>query len=200
MMFLILLQQHHVISYGSQIQHCHVQSRGILNVMLSRSFVTIMFIRDWSGFEIHVKKTKINQRTSGPVNAHLTSGPGIYSNDFIHVYSSRAGADNPLGINVDVNRKPLSLCPFVASFKTISLKYDFIHVFHVFPHAYSPRQGQTTYWGQSFDDNRKASSLCPYVASFKMISSRSDFIHIFNDFIHVYSPGARAYNPLGTNV
>ena len=66
-----------------------------------------------------------NQRTSGPVNAHLTHCPGIYFNAFIHVYSPRAGADNPLGINVDVNRMPLSLCQFVASFKTISLKYDF---------------------------------------------------------------------------
>ena len=70
--------------------------------------------------------TKIkNQRTSGPVNAHPTPGLGIYFNAFIHVYSPRAGADNPLGTNVDVNRKPLSLYPFVASFKTISLKYDF---------------------------------------------------------------------------
>ena len=40
---------------------------------------------------------KINQRTSGPVNAHLTPGPGIYFNAFIYVYSTRAGADNPLG-------------------------------------------------------------------------------------------------------
>ena len=69
-----------------------------------------------------------NQRTSGPVNTHLTPGPGIYFNAFIHVYSPRAGADNSLGTNVDVNRKPLSLCPFVASFKTICLKYDFKHI------------------------------------------------------------------------
>ena len=38
-----------------------------------------------------------NQRTSGPVNAHLTFGPGIYFNVFIHVYSHRARTDNPLG-------------------------------------------------------------------------------------------------------
>ena len=71
------------------------------------------------------------QRTSGPVNAHLTPGPGIYINAFIHVhvYSPRAGADNPLGTNVDVNRKPLSFRPFVASFKQISLNSDFIHIF-----------------------------------------------------------------------
>ena len=82
-----------------------------------------------------------NQRTSGPVNAHLTPGPGIYFNAFIHVYSPRAGADNPFGTNVDVNRIPLSLCPFVASFKTISLKYDFKYILNDFIHVYSPRAG-----------------------------------------------------------
>ena len=116
----------------------------------------------------------------------------IYFNAFIHVYSPRA--DNPLGTNIDVNRKPLSLCPFVASFKTISTCFSCFSTC-----IYSPGQRQTTHWGQNFDDNRKAFSLYPYVASFKMISSKSDFIHIFNDFIHVYSLGARANNPLGTN-
>ena len=33
------------------------------------------------------------------------------------------------GQNPDVNRKALSLCSFVASFKKISLKSDFIHNF-----------------------------------------------------------------------
>ena len=74
---------------------------------------------------------KLNQRTSGLVNAHLTPGPA-----FIHVYSPRAGADKPLGTNVDVNRKPLSLCPFVASVKTISLKHDFKHILNDFIHDY----------------------------------------------------------------
>ena len=56
---------------------------------------------------MHLKKSKCekNQRTSGPVNAHLTPGP--YFSAFIHVYSPRVGADNRLGKNVDVNRKPL---------------------------------------------------------------------------------------------
>ena len=44
--------------------------------------------------------TTINQSTSGPVNAYLTPGPGIYFNAFIRVYSPRAGAANPLGTNV----------------------------------------------------------------------------------------------------
>ena len=87
-----------------------------------------------------------NQRTGGPVNAHQTPGPGT----FIHVYSPRTGADNPLGTNVDVNRKPLSLCPFVASFKQISLKYDFIHIFNVFPQVYSPGAGaENPLWTKS---------------------------------------------------
>ena len=67
-----------------------------------------------------------NQRTSGTLNDHLTPGPGF--NDFIHAYSPRAGADNSLGTNVDVNRKPFSLWPFVASFKTFFMKNDYKHI------------------------------------------------------------------------
>ena len=36
-----------------------------------------------------------NQRTSGPVNAHMTPGPGIYFNAFIHEYSPRRGQTTP---------------------------------------------------------------------------------------------------------
>ena len=88
-----------------------------------------------------------NQRTSGPVNAHLTPGPGIYFNAFIHVYSPRVGADNPLGTDVDVNRKPLSLCPFIASFKAISLKYHFKRCCTL---MYSPRAGIDNPLGTKF--------------------------------------------------
>ena len=38
----------------------------------------------------------------------------------------------PWGQNFDVNRKALSLCPFAASLKKISLKSDFIHFFSCF--------------------------------------------------------------------
>ena len=47
----------------------------------------------------------------------------------------------PRGQNFDVNGKALSLYPFVASFKEISLKSDFIHFFHVLIHIYSPGTG-----------------------------------------------------------
>ena len=101
-------------------------------------------------FEVKGWVTLTNQRTNGPVNTHLTPGPGIYFNAFIHVYSPRAGADNPSGINGDVNRKPLSLCPFVASFKTISLKYDFTHILNDFIHVYSPRARAENPLGTNF--------------------------------------------------
>ena len=39
------------------------------------------------------------------------------------------GHTTPWGQTFDVNRKPLSLCPFIASFKQISLNSDFIHIF-----------------------------------------------------------------------
>ena len=51
------------------------------------------------------------------------------------------GQTAPWRQNLDVNRKALSLYPFVASFKEISLKSDFIHLFHDLIHVYSPRAG-----------------------------------------------------------
>ena len=64
-----------------------------------------------------------DQRTSGPVNAHLTPGPGIYFNAFIHVYSPRAGQGQtiPWGQMLMSTESPCH-CPSVASFKTIALK------------------------------------------------------------------------------
>ena len=60
-----------------------------------------------------------------------------FKSDFIHFsfmiqYMSIApeqGQTAPRGQHFDVNRKALSLYPFVASFQEISLKSDFIHFF-----------------------------------------------------------------------
>ena len=89
-----------------------------------------------------------------------------------------------------VNSYVLSLHSFVASFKKMPLKSDFIQFFHDLIHVYSPGAGADSPWGQNFNVNRKASSLYPFVASFKEISLKSDFIQFFHDLIHVYSPGA----------
>ena len=55
-----------------------------------------------------------------------------FFNVFPYVYSPGQGQTTLCGQNSDVNRKALSLCPFVASFKNVSLKSDFIHIFACF--------------------------------------------------------------------
>ena len=42
------------------------------------------------------------------------------------------GQETPWGQTFDVNGKPLSLPPFITSFKQISLDSDFIHIFLMF--------------------------------------------------------------------
>ena len=65
---------------------------------------------------------------------------------FFHMYIAPGQGQTTLcGQNSDVNRKALSLCPFVASFKKISLKSDFIHIFACFLYMYiAAGQGQIT--------------------------------------------------------
>ena len=69
---------------------------------------------------------------------------------FIHLYSRRSGANNPRGQYFDVNRNLYSLCSFDESFKTISLKSDFIQFFHDFIRVYSPGAGPDNPLGTKF--------------------------------------------------
>ena len=46
------------------------------------------------------------------------------------------GQTTPWGRTFDVNRQPLSLCPFVAGLKKNCLKSDFIYIFFLFHHMY----------------------------------------------------------------
>ena len=65
-----------------------------------------------------------------------------FFNVFPHVYSPGQGQTTLCGQNSDVNRKALSLCPFIASFQKISLNSDFIHIFACFYTCiYSPGAG-----------------------------------------------------------
>ena len=52
----------------------------------------------------------------------------FFFHDLIHV-TLALGQRDPRGLNFGVNRKALSLFPFVASFKEISLKSNFIQLF-----------------------------------------------------------------------
>ena len=55
------------------------------------------------------------------------------------------------GQNIGVNRKALSLYPFVASFKEISLKSDFIDFFFMIFYMYiAPGQGAYSSQGTKF--------------------------------------------------
>ena len=84
----------------------------------------------------------------------------------------RQGHTTPLGQTFDVNRKPLSLCPFIASLKKEIRFNDFIY-------GYSPgARAESTSWGQTFDVNRKPSSLCPFVAGLKKLL-RSPILYTF---------------------
>ena len=61
---------------------------------------------------------------------------------FFHMYIAPGQEQITLcGQNPDANRKALSLCIFVASFKIISLKSDLNIFFHVFIHVFSPGAG-----------------------------------------------------------
>ena len=95
------------------------------------------------------------------------------------------GQTTPWGQNYDVNRKALSLCPFVASLiKTLwSL---ILYIFFILLYMYiAPEQGQTTPWGQNYDVNRKALSLCPFVASL-IKTLWSLILYIFFILLYMY--------------
>ena len=70
---------------------------------------------------------------------------------FLMYIAPGQGQTTLCGQNPDVNRKALSLCPFVASFKKISLKSDFMYIiFHVFIHVYIPRARADNPLGSEF--------------------------------------------------
>ena len=54
------------------------------------------------------------------------------NHDFIHAYSPGQGQTAPWGQSSDINSNVLSFHSFVASFKKMSLKSDFIHFFSRF--------------------------------------------------------------------
>ena len=85
---------------------------------------------------------------------------------YIHVAQGQ-GLTIPRGRKFYVNRNILSLWSFVASFKKISLKSDFMQFFHDFIHVYSPGAGADTPRGQIFNVNRNVLSFHLFDASFK---------------------------------
>ena len=54
------------------------------------------------------------------------------------------------GLKFYDNRKAFALCPYVANFKMISSKSDFIHIFNDFKHVYSSGAGADNPLGTEF--------------------------------------------------
>ena len=114
------------------------------------SFVVNRNVLSLHSFVASLKKKKM----------YLKSDCIHFFHDLIHVYSPGAGADSKFKKNVfevprgqqnlDVNRKALSDYPFVASFKEISLKSDFIQFFHDVIHVYTPGAGGIQPQGTKF--------------------------------------------------
>ena len=109
----------------------------------------------------------------------------IFFHDFIHVYSPRAGADNPLGTKFWCQQEHLS-CHFghvlQVSKKSLwsLILYNFF--FMILYMYIAPGQGQTAPRGQNFDVNRNVLSLHSFVTSFKKISLKPDFIQFSSWF------------------
>ena len=99
----------------------------------------------------------------------------FFFHDFIHVYSPRQWLTTPWGQKFYINKNILSLFSFVAIFKEISLKSDFIQKsFITLPICCKFQRNLFEVWfytilyrGQSSDVNRNFLSLQSSVASFK---------------------------------
>ena len=65
---------------------------------------------------------------------------------YSHVYSPRQGQRTHWGQKFYDNRKAFSLCPYVASFKMISSKSDFIHIFNDFTLYIATGHGKKSPW------------------------------------------------------
>ena len=92
--------------------------------------------------------------------------------DLIHVYTPGAWAVSPRGHNFDVNRKALSLYPFVASLKKNVFEV-IIQSFHDLIHVYSPGKSGRRGGGGNFDVNRTFLSLQAHKKHCRKMKSRT---------------------------
>ena len=121
-----------------------------------------------------------------------------FFHDFIHVYSFRAGADNPKEQNCDVNRNLLSLRSFATSLKKISLKSDFIQLFSWF---YTCKQPQGRGWQPLGDEILMSTGTSCHFGHLLQVSKNSLWsLILFNSFmiLHMYiAPGQGQTAPRG---
>ena len=144
-----------------------------------------------------------NKRTSGPVNAHLTPGPGIYILILLYMcIAPGPGQTTPWGQNFDDNRKAFSLCPYVASFKMIFSKSDFIHIFNDFIYVYSPGARAENPLGTNFWCQQKAlitsTICCKFQTNLFEFWFYTHFLMFFNMYMYI-APGQGQTTICGQN-
>ena len=125
----------------------------------------------------------------------------VFFHDFIHVYSPRAEAYNPLRTKFLCQQEHLVTSVICYKFpKNLFEVWFYTHFFMILHMYTTPLQGQTTPWGQNFDVNRNILSFQSFVISFKNVSLKLyAFIQILLIISYTYiAPGAGADNPLGT--
>ena len=119
---------------------------------------------------------------------------------FSHAYSPRQGQTTHWGQKIDDNRKAFSLCPYVAAFKMISLKSDFIHLFNEFIHVYSPAARTENPLGTNFWCQQKALITSTICCKFQTNLFEFWFYIHFLMFFHKYiTPGQGQTTICGQN-
>ena len=119
---------------------------------------------------------------------------------FSHVYSPRQGQTTHWGQKFYDNRKAFSLCPYVASFKVISSKSDFIHIFNDFIRVYSPRARAENILGTNFWCQQKALITSTICCKFQTNIFEFWFYTHFLMFFHMYiAPGQGQTTLCGQN-
>ena len=103
-----------------------------------------------------------------------------------HVYSPRQELTTHWGQTFYDNRKAFSLCPYVASFKMISSKSDFIHIFNDFIHVYSPGARAENPLGTKFWCQQKALITSTICCKFQTNLVEFWFYTHFLMFFHIY--------------
>ena len=89
----------------------------------------------------------------------------FFFHDLIHVYSLGAGAESPQGTILNTTERPYHFTQFVASFKEISLKSDFIkkeNIYMIYYMYIAPGQGHTAPKWHGFDVNKNFYVLTVY--------------------------------------
>ena len=107
------------------------------------------------------------------------------------------GQKTPWGQTFDINREPLSLWPFVASFKQISFNSDFIHIF---PGVYSPRAGADNPLWAKFWCQQKGFVTLPICCKFQKNIFEVWFYTYFCLILYMnIAPGQGQITPWGQN-